>query len=407
MWTSFMAWNLAAPVFSILWLILFAALIIWLWRRPKSVGRVIGLVIGVLGFALGVLMLVGSLAYQSGSRSEMASVERPGKLIDIGGYGIHVACAGTSRPGQPTVIWISGGHSPGLMFNHLHTAWQANGRSCFLDRAGTGWSDPGPAPRSVKMIATEFDKAIKGAGETGPFVVVGHSLGGLVGVNWAARNREDIVGVVALDPTSQEMIQTGGIREPGGWCRAPDPGLSMTMSAFGIGHLIPALHPMNSENYRTLNAEIADVLPAIKAMESRPRALLEGSKHYGVMCFSGYETIRHPGALGDLPVLAIVQRPDKFDAEARAAAEQWSGVSDDLEWEIYKASALAASKEYPAFSSRGERVLLPDDWGHNFPMTQPDYVLEQVSDFIERLNTPEVDVSETLPDVSPADESGE
>lgn len=400
MWVNFMAWDYAGLAFAIIWLAAIFFIGRWLLKRGKSLPRLLGLIATGFGALIGLLILVGSVAYQLGSRAELATMERPGIMVDVGGYEIHVACAGEPAGDAPTVVWIPGGHSPGIAMNHLHKAWQTKGRSCFLDRAGTGWSDTGPEPRSIKAIVTEFDKALAGANETGPFVIVGHSLGGLVGVNWAARNRDDIIGMVALDPTPQEMIQTGGVRQPGGWCGAGSPALQMTMSGFGAGHLLPMLHPMNSQFYRDLHKELTDEIPAMKAMESRPRSILAGHKHYKVMCYSGYETVRHPGALGELPVLAIVQQV-KLDDEARQAAEQWSGVSDDFEWDVFSRSAEAAAREYANFSTRGELVFLPGDWGHNFHLSHPDYVIEQVSRFIGDITAPppvlETELVEEIP----------
>lgn len=408
MWVNFMSWDYAGLAFALFWLIVVFLVGRWILNRDKSIAKLLGLI--ATGFAgiIGLIFLAGSIAYQLGSRSELATVERPGIMVDVGGYDIHVACAGNASVDEPTVVWIPGGHSPGLAMNHLHKAWQQNGRSCILDRAGTGWSDPGPEPRSIKAIVQEFDKAIAGAGESGPFVVIGHSLGGLIGVNWAARNQNDIVGLVALDPTPQEMIQTGGIQHSGGWCGAPSPALQMTLSGLGIGHLIPALHPMNSGFYRDLHAELEEEILALKAMESRPRSILEGAKHFEVMCYSGYQTVRHPGALGDLPILSIVQQI-KLDAEARAFAEQWSGVTDDFEWEVFQRSARAASEEYPRFSSNGELKFLPGDWGHNFHLTHPDFVLENVSGFVDALGQTPKSQTETLQidDAQPAEDNDE
>ena len=408
MWVKFMSWDYGALVFAIFWLAAIFFVVRWLFRREKSLARLVGFIAAGFAGVIGLILFAGSIAFQFGSRSEMASIERPGIMVDVGGYEIHIACAGMSDSDDPTVIWIPGGHSPGLSMNHLHKAWQTDGRSCIIDRAGAGWSDPGPEPRSIKAIVTEFDKALSGSGEAGPFIVVGHSLGGLVGVNWAARNTEDIVGLVALDPTPQEMIQTSGIQHEGGWCGAPSPGLQMSLSGFGIGHLVPSLHPMNSSFYRELHAELEDEILALKAMESRPRAILEGAKHYEVLCYSGYQTVRHPGALGDLPILSIVQ-PLKFDDEARAFAEQWSGVSDDFEWEVFKTSSEIAANEYPSFSSKGELKFLPGDWGHNFHLTNSDYVLENVKSFVAALGEASLETAQetSLPIEEEAVDTGE
>ncbi|MBU6320461.1 MAG: alpha/beta hydrolase [Alphaproteobacteria bacterium] len=366
-----------------------AVCIIGLRHRRKPWGALAGAT-GALGALLATGLLSGSVLYEIGSRRELATFPRPGVMIDVGGYRLHVVCEGEASPDRPTVVWISGGYAPGLALNHLHSAWRMKGRSCWIDRAGVGWSDAGPEPRSVKTIVREFHTALSGSGETPRYLLVGHSLGGMIAANWAARYPEEIAGVITLDPTPHEMIATGGVRRPGGWCGAPPAAPIVAQATFGLGYLMPWLHPMNSEGYRRENAALSAELPALKALESRPSARRETLRHFEINCYSGYETIRHPGALGSLPLRSIVQRL-KTGEEERKTAERWSGVSDDLEWEIYKRSMRAAADEYPRLSSRGELVFLPDDWGHNFPLTHADYVLAQVTEFIDEIRTPEID----------------
>jgi len=218
---------------------------------------------------------------------------------------------------------------------------------------------------------------------------VGHSLGGLVSVNWAARSELDIVGVVALDPTPLEMISTGGIRKPGGWCYVSDggPAIQAALSAFGFGHLIPSLHPLNNPAYLEQNASISEALPALKAMLSSPREIKVGRDHFAEMCFGGFEVIRAPGALDDLPILSIVQSLSVDESE-RDMVSPWNGITDDLEWENYVRSMEIAMQEYPAFSSRSKLIGLPDrSWGHNFPISHPGYVVEQLQAFLADLDT--------------------
>lgn len=385
---TLISWQYGPLLIAFGLLLLFVLLF---WRSRWISGglvRKISLGSAVLGIAFALFLAVGAIIYQVQSATEKASFAMPGELVDVGGYNIHISCEGNAREGDPTIIWLSGGYSSGLSIWGLQQAWKSEGRSCIIDRAGTGWSDEGPDPRSVKQIVTEFENALAGSGESGPFIVGGHSLGGLLSVNWAARYPDRFIGLIALDPTPREMIDTGGVRQPGGWCRAEVPMLNMTLSAFGLGHMFPGLHPMNDPNIRAENATLMPVWQAIKATESSPSKMMIDYKHNIFTCFSGYDLIRAPGSLGDLPVLSITQKALKGTAEERANAETIYGIDDDVEWQNFKASMAAALEEYPRFSSNGKWEAIPGDWGHNFPVSHPDFVVNRTRRFIDETVLP-------------------
>ena len=86
-------------------------------------------------------------------------------------------------------------------------------RVCSYDRAGFGWSDGAPGPRTVGRIVDDFVTLLERAGETPPFVLVGHSFGGLVMRVFATRYRADTLGVVLVDPAHPEDWVTPAPKE--------------------------------------------------------------------------------------------------------------------------------------------------------------------------------------------------
>ena len=393
---SVLTWDWSAVLIACLLVALAVFFVFRLWSSEKSIRVYAGLAVSALVTLIGGVLLIGSITYQVQSSKEMAAFPRPGELVDVGGIDINVWCEGEAAAGDPTLVFIPGGYAPGLAAYPLHKQWRDSGRSCLIDRAGTGWSENSPTPRTIKNVVAEFEAALAGSGEQGPFVLVGHSLGGLVSVNWAARTELDIAGLVALDPTPLEMVSTSGVRQPGGWCYVPDhmPATQAALSAFGLGHLFPSLHPLNNPAYLEQNAQISEALPTLKAMLSSPREIKVGRDHFATHCFGGFEVIRAPGALGDLPLLSIVQSLTVDDSE-REMVSSWTGITDDLEWENYVRSMAIAVAEYPAYSSRGKVIGLPDrSWGHNFPNSHPEYVIEQLELFLASLDTWPSDGSE-------------
>jgi pimeloyl-ACP methyl ester carboxylesterase len=123
----------------------------------------------------------------------------PGQLIDVGGHRLHLNCTGT---GSPTVVLEPGG---GGMSSNL--GWIAPGvardtRVCVYDRAGRGWSEPADTPQDGAQIAADLHTLLQRAHVPGPYVLAGHSFGGLYVLAFAARYPDEVAGMVLVDSTA-------------------------------------------------------------------------------------------------------------------------------------------------------------------------------------------------------------
>ena len=116
-----------------------------------------------------------------------------GKLVDVGGYRVHLYCSGT---GSPTVVIVGAGYSFdwGLVQPEVAKFTQV----CSYDHSGIGWSDDGPKD-SCALRVSEVHTALKNAGIKGPYVLVGHSLGALVARLYAGRYPDEVAGMVFVD----------------------------------------------------------------------------------------------------------------------------------------------------------------------------------------------------------------
>ena len=134
----------------------------------------------------------------------------PGKLVDVGGYRLHIYCMGTSAAGSPTVILEQGlgGSSPAWALIQPEVAKAT--RVCAYDRAGLGWSDPAPkgTPRDGQEVAKELHTLLQKADVPGPYVMVGHSSGGLYALAFTHQYPNDLVGVVLLDSSHPDQWNT-------------------------------------------------------------------------------------------------------------------------------------------------------------------------------------------------------
>lgn len=147
-----------------------------------------------------VTALTGA-AYQSvATRRDLAATPPPGQLVDIGGYRLHLWCTGD---GAPAVILDTGlgGSSAGWHFVQPDVARFT--RVCSYDRAGMGYSDPGPSPRTARRIAGELAKLLHGSGIAGPVVLVGASIAGFNVRVFASDHAERAAGLVLVDASHE------------------------------------------------------------------------------------------------------------------------------------------------------------------------------------------------------------
>ena len=128
------------------------------------------------------------------ARAYQASLED--HRVDLGGYRLHLVCAGH---GSPTVVFESGWPGGSSSWASVAPTIALQTRVCAYDRAGTGASDPGPSPRSPLRMVRELHVLLTRAHLPGPYVLVGHSFGGLLVRLFAATYPHDVAGMVLID----------------------------------------------------------------------------------------------------------------------------------------------------------------------------------------------------------------
>lgn len=167
-------------------------------RRLRWLSRVIVLVVG--------LMLVGTI-YESVSESADLQAYPPlGQMVDVGGYRLHINCTGT---GSPTVVIEAGLGGWSLTWNAVQEEVTKTTRVCTYDRAGMGYSEASPLPRYAQQFAYELHTLLEQANVEAPYVLVGHSLGGLTVRIFAHDYPAEIAGLVLIDSMSSgQMTQS-------------------------------------------------------------------------------------------------------------------------------------------------------------------------------------------------------
>ena len=174
-------------------------LVVWVWVRAKrdlhSRTRV-WLLCPVL--LVLVLFAIGG-GYEAISDATAPSVAMRGRLVDVGPYRLHIECTGSRGP---TVILEPGAGNSAASMGLIAPAVARDSRVCTYDRAGRGWSDPAASPPDGAQIATDLHALLDRAHVPGPYVLAGHSFGGLYIRTYAVKYPEQVAGLVLVDSTA-------------------------------------------------------------------------------------------------------------------------------------------------------------------------------------------------------------
>ena len=167
---------------------------------------------GAFGFGVALVGLsaIGATYQAIAAVRDREAYPPPGQMVDMGGYRLHLQVAGAAQRG-PTVILDAGIASFSPHWHWVQTEIANTARVVAYDRAGLGWSDPGPGPNDVQQSARELHAALAIAGIEGPYVVAGHSYGGLVSRAFADLYPDEVVGMVLVDAS-----------HPDQWARIPE-----------------------------------------------------------------------------------------------------------------------------------------------------------------------------------------
>jgi pimeloyl-ACP methyl ester carboxylesterase len=158
-------------------------------------------VIGAMGLAG-----VGG-AYQTVGTATSPSPSMPGRLVDVGGHRLHLSCSGT---GSPTVVVEAGGGEMAANLGWITTAVERDTTICVYDRAGRGWSEDADSPQDARAISTDLHTLLHRAGVVSPYIMAGHSFGGLYALTYTARYPGEVAGLVLIDSTSPHYGNQAG-----------------------------------------------------------------------------------------------------------------------------------------------------------------------------------------------------
>jgi pimeloyl-ACP methyl ester carboxylesterase len=294
-----------------LWPPLLLVLAAWLGfhvRRSLAAGSGRWLLYPVV--AVMAVAAVGGAVETVGLTSDQRSYAMPGRLYDVGGHRLHLDCTGS---GGPTVVLMSGLGGFSASWARIAPAVAHTTRVCAYDRAGQGWSEDTPEPQDGAAAARDLHTLLGRAGEHGPFVLVGHSIGGDYAMAYAARYREQVAGMVLLDTTSPYQTAAGMMN-----AGSLNPfALLPSVARLGVGRLFPT---------STWSAFPDPEASRYAAFTTSPRGLGNIADEAATMpALLGQA--RELSALGSTPLVVLTAAGHASDAVWNAAQDRMAALS--------------------------------------------------------------------------------
>src|SRR5580704_1424174 len=306
-----------------------------------------------------IAVLVVGLLYENVSETrERRFHPMPGQLLDNGGYSMHIYCTGQ---GSPTVILDAGMGDSFMSWQKVQPGIAKFTRVCSDDRAGLGYSDSSPRPRTSRVFVDELHRLLQHAGIFGPLVLVGHSMGGFNVRVYASLYRHDldgmVVGLVLVDsshPEQQKRLPPSINDLDATWLREQE-FFEFTMP-FGIPRLLGFCGDDD----------------AIRAADCNFHSARESVAELKAVSESAAQTA-NSGSLGDIPLVVLSHDPDM--------------PQPDLPEDLVKPTNDAwrqLQEELAHLSTRGRQVIARHS-GHYIQLDRPELVIEAVHSVVDEV----------------------
>jgi pimeloyl-ACP methyl ester carboxylesterase len=159
------------------------------------------------------------LAFAAADAQSPGREAPPGVLLSVGAHRLHLRCVGDTTA-KPLVFFEAGGGAFSSTWSKVQDLLPRTIRSCAYDRAGLGWSEVGPGPRTMRQEALELHELLDAADLPAPIVLVAHSSGGLTARAFAHTYPIEVAALVLVDPTHEDATLYNS--RAGGWLRIRD-----------------------------------------------------------------------------------------------------------------------------------------------------------------------------------------
>src|SRR5215212_8660562 len=320
------------------------------WHSGKRVLRWIGRGLVTLVGLIAVLALAGASYEAIAAAGDVRRYPPPGQLVDVGGSRLHIQCVGT---GSPTVVLDAGLGGSSLDWNLVQPELGRTTRVCAYDRAGMGWSERSPYPRTPRQIADELHTLLTNAGIAAPYVLVGHSLAGKNVRLFTIAHPDQVAGMVLVDARSEYVDANTAPAEVQAFQQA----LAAQASQYRVARSLGLV--------RLIGASLWGAPAMPREMRTEGMLLTTAQRGVDAQTAEGLERaaddaqLQAAPALGDRPLLVLAA------GQSMTAPPYW----------------VEAQRRQAALSTNG-RLIVPAGSVHYIHWEQPTLVLDAVRQVI-------------------------
>ena len=320
---------------------------------------------------LAILLPAGALYEWIGESLDAHHFPQQGHNVALGaafpGVSLNINCTGQ---GSPVVVLEAGAGVPGVGWSLVQPGIAQFTRVCSYDRAGYGWSDPGPLPRTSLEIAKELQALLIAAGEKPPYILVAHSLGAFYARVFQHEYSPEVAGMVLVDPSDEEQIN----RMPPAMLSAMKrQGQQMStyrtfapfLIRFGVLRLLATSRaPGNTGREQVLQDEM-------HYLSRQPKYVETIASEAKSMFPEDADEVRASGNLGDKPLIVLsAGEMDQPPVLPKGVTQQ------DIDT-LHDAFVHDLHAREAKLSTRGRQIVVPDSH-HMIPLERPDAIVSAV-----------------------------
>lgn len=319
--------------------------------------------------------LAGAVYQAETTAADLAAFPPPGRMISANGVNLHLYCLGS---GSPTLVLEAGLGENVLSWYPVHAKLAQTMRVCAYDRPGLGWSDPIDTAIQPEEVAKNLHTLLNNAGISPPFVLVGHSRGGIYVRAFYHQFSEETQGIVLVDstheqsPMNQYSYASWGYRKQALQIAVAEP-----LSRIGLVRLLGI-----ADADRRPSPLPAEILAAKTALQNRTDTAHAVVNEIAVMREGLDPATPPPGSLDNLPLLVLTAgNLVGLDYVAREAERS----GKDVEAEKALARIQQAEQDDLARLSSHSRHIIVRNSGHFIMQDQADEFVSAVREFVKSL----------------------